>query len=65
MPDIVGTEFASLEDAREEAVHLAGTLLREHSKEFWTGESWHMEVHDEADRLLFTLAFTAKAEPLK
>lgn len=63
MPDIDGTLLAGPEEAREEAVRLSGSLLKEIGKDFWKGETWFMEVEDEADGLLFTLTFSAQVGP--
>ena len=60
MPDIEGTVLPDVDSAREEAVRLSGALLKEHGKLFWSSEPWMLEVHDEADRYLFGLTFTAK-----
>ena len=65
MPDIEGAELSGLDAAREEAVRLSGALLNENAHDFWRGEAWSMEVHDEADTVLFTLTFTATEGPLR
>lgn len=59
LPDADGTELPDLDAAREEAVRMAGTLLNEHARAFWSGEPWFMEVQDEWDVPLFTLSFAA------
>jgi hypothetical protein len=61
MPDIEGTVLPDPDAAREEAIRLSAALLKEHAEAFWTGEPLMLEVHDEADRYLFGLTFTAQS----
>jgi hypothetical protein len=64
MPDLDGTELASLSSARKEAVILAGALIKEHGQSFWDSQEWHMEVTDESGILLFRLDFMATEGPV-
>lgn len=59
MPDIEGTVLPDLQAARTEAVRFSAALLNDSAEEFWAGEHWFMEVHDEFDLPLFTLTFSA------
>lgn len=61
MPDQDGTELPGIDDARAEAVSLAGALLKDLDGEFWShGGQWTMHVTDEQSRLLFSLHFGAE-----
>lgn len=53
--DDEGLEFASLEDARTEAVRYAGEVLCHQPGVVWQGEDFRVEVTDESQLLLFTL----------
>jgi hypothetical protein len=56
-----GTELSGIEEAQAEAVLLAGAMLKELDREFWTeGVHWTMHVTDERRRLLFSLHFSAE-----
>jgi hypothetical protein len=59
IPDATGTEVASLEEAKAQAVVFAGELLRDSGARFWQGEDWMIEVADEDGLTLFTLMFMA------
>ncbi|MBX9934233.1 MAG: hypothetical protein K2Y56_22405 [Methylobacterium sp.] len=56
-PDPDGTELADIKAAREEAIVLAGSLLRDEGRKLRPGEDWRMEVTDEAGALLCHLDF--------
>jgi hypothetical protein len=58
-----GTELASLQEAREEAVRLSGQMLRERAARFWEGEKWRLDVASPADVPLFTLIVAAFDAP--
>jgi hypothetical protein len=58
-PDALGTECATLQDARVEAVRRIGRLLAEEAARFWTGDEWTMDVTDPTGLNLFTLTFMA------
>lgn len=62
-PDALGSECASLQAARIEAVQRAGRLLAEDAARFWTGDEWSMEVTDPTGLTLFTLMFMAANSP--
>lgn len=60
-PDPEGTEMSGVDEARAEAISLAGEVLRELDGAFWhQGSPWTMHVTDERNRLLFSLHFGAK-----
>jgi hypothetical protein len=61
-PDPDGTELASAEAARHEAVRLAGRLLEDHAREFWDTGRWWVKVTDDAGRVLFRLELSAHDE---
>lgn len=54
-PDDEGLEFASMTDARLEAVRYAGEVLRYHPTLVWKGEDFRIEVTDEKQLVLFTV----------
>jgi hypothetical protein len=56
--DTEGTEFASLEDARVDAVRLAGAMLTDHAPIFWKEHDWELQVTDAANLTVFTLSVT-------
>ena len=58
LPDRTGTELADWQDARLEAIRLAGAILREDARRIALGEDWRMEVTDETGLMLFRLDFT-------
>ena len=62
-PDTLGTECASLQDARVEAVERIGRLLAEQAARFWTGSEWSMDVTDPNGLTLFSLMFMAANSP--
>ena len=57
--DSEGTELANLRQARIEAIHLAGSILRDEGDEFWNGEQWHMNVTDASGQSVLKLRFSA------
>jgi len=62
-PDTLGTECATLDAARVEAVQRIGRLLAEEAARFWTGDEWTMDVTDGSGLTLFTLMFMAANSP--
>ena len=57
--DNEGTELAGLREARVEAIHLAGSILRDEGDKFWKGEEWHMNVTDASGLSVLKLRFSA------
>lgn len=57
-PDIEGSELASLAEAREEAVRLAGAIVKDDADRIAVGEPWRMEVTDRQGHLQLRLEFT-------
>jgi hypothetical protein len=62
-PDREGTDLPDWSAGREEAIRLAGELLRDSAKQMALGEDWRMEVTDEAGLILFRLDFTVMTSP--
>ena len=58
--DHEGIELPDIFAAQEQAILLSGELLREMGGRFWDGETWSLEVADEAGRMLFILRFSAE-----
>ena len=54
-PDDEGLEYATLEQARVEAVRYAGEVLRDHPTLVWQGEDFRVEVTDKNKSVLFTI----------
>ncbi len=63
IPDHIGREFVSLEDARIHAVVMSADLLKENPSRFWEGEEWQLEVRDDARLIQFILTFMATNAP--
>jgi len=63
MPDEEGQELRDLTAARDEAVKLAGALLRDEPRTFWNGDQWDMNVCDDRGLTLFRLTFFATDAP--
>ena len=58
-----GMEFASIRDARIEAVRYAGEVIKDHPTLVWTGEDFRIEVTDENALLLFTVVVVGVDAP--
>ena len=58
--DHEGTELRDLDEAKSDAVHLAGHSIADMGDKFWTkGEEWRLEVTDSSGTVLFALKFSA------
>lgn len=57
--DLAGSEFASLDQARTQAIEFAGELLKDHSHLIWDGHDLRVEVLDERRVPLFTVVIAA------
>jgi len=57
--DDMGTEFATLDEVRSEALFAAGSMLRELGREFWQAPIWTMRVTDRSGEIVVKLNFTA------
>ncbi|MBB5717049.1 DUF6894 family protein [Sphingomonas aerophila] len=55
-PDVVGLELPTLEAARLEAARYIGELIRFKPDLVWAGEEVRVEVTDERQLVLFTIA---------
>jgi hypothetical protein len=60
IPDAEGTEFSDMAAVRGAALKMAGELLRDGGKEFWSGHEWRMHVLDERGNEALTLRFQAE-----
>jgi hypothetical protein len=61
--DREGTELGSLEEAQEEAVRLAGQMLRDGAPNFWKDGKWRLDVASPTGVPLFTLVVAAFEAP--
>jgi hypothetical protein len=50
-----GTELASPDEAKTQAVRFASAWLRDHPDRIWEGANLKVEVSDESGTLLFTV----------
>ena len=55
-----GTELSGPAEAREQAVIVAGTMLRDNAKQFWNHGGWRLVVFDENGDIVCGLRFTAE-----
>jgi hypothetical protein len=62
-PDPDAIELKDLADAKCAAVKMAGRIICDSSKEFWSRSEWQMTVSDENDLTLFTLDFVGIEAP--
>jgi hypothetical protein len=53
-PDGEGVEFATISEARIEAVKFAGRMLHDRPDLAWRGEEYRVEVTDQNQLILFT-----------
>ena len=60
-PDLQGSEWKNLAEARVEAVRYAAEVLKEMPERFWHCEEWTMTVSDHNRKMLFTLKFLAES----
>lgn len=58
--DTEGTELRGLTEAHSQAITMAGEIMRDARRKFWTGNDWQMHVTDDAKRTLFKLKFSAE-----
>ena len=58
--DTDGTELAGLDEARTQAIMMAGEMLKDYEATFWRGELWQMNVLDEAGLTVCRLNFSAE-----
>ncbi|HEV2818193.1 MAG TPA: hypothetical protein VGW40_13355 [Allosphingosinicella sp.] len=57
--DLDGTECATLDEARLQAIRFAGELLRYHADAIWEGHDLRVEVSNGARTPLFLVAVSA------
>lgn len=58
--DTDGTELTGLTEAHSQAITMAGEIMRDARRKFWTGSDWQMHVTDDCRRTLFKLKFSAE-----
>ncbi len=58
-----GSELPNLQDAKKEAVRLAGAMMRDDPALFLTRERWSVEVSDREGLPLFSLNVVATEAP--
>ncbi|WP_424139106.1 DUF6894 family protein [Roseomonas chloroacetimidivorans] len=64
LADKEGTEIGGLKEAREEAVRLAGQMLRDGAQQFWEDGKWRLDVASPAGVVLFTIVVAAFDAPI-
>jgi hypothetical protein len=62
-PDDTGTELPDWQEARLEAIRLAGAIFKDEAQKVALGEAWHMDVADEQGLVLFRLDFVSHDAP--
>jgi hypothetical protein len=58
--DVDGTELTNLAEAHSQAITMAGEIMRDARRKFWTGSDWQMHVADDTKRTIFKLKFSAE-----
>jgi hypothetical protein len=58
--DSDGTVLANLAEAHSQAITMAGEIMRDARRKFWSGNDWQMHVTNDAKRTLFKLKFSAE-----
>lgn len=58
--DGIGTEFADLYAAQDQAVRAAGEAIRDLGGQLFDHSHWKMEVNDDAGKMLFTLTLSVE-----
>ena len=58
--DVDGHELPTIDHAKREAVRHMGQLLITQPKQFWSGETWTLEVPCEGKGAIFEVQFCAK-----
>lgn len=61
MPEEVGTELRYEQTAKNQAVVLAGEMLKELDGDFWTSSMWKLDVVDEADGEVCQLVVSSRS----
>lgn len=62
--DDTGTELSDWQEARVEAIRLAGEIFRDDAQRIALGEDWHIEVADERQLVLFRFDFISLESPV-
>ncbi|WP_128291273.1 DUF6894 family protein [Afifella aestuarii] len=58
--DREGTEITDTHTAQAEAVRMAGEIMRDMGRQFWTGDEWRLEVIDAEGNRIFVVRFSAR-----
>lgn len=61
--DDVGMDFATVREARIEAVRYASEVMRDHPTLIWTGQDFRIEVTNADKLLLFTVVVVGVDAP--
>jgi hypothetical protein len=64
LPDRSGTELRDIYTAQDQAVRMAGELLRELRATLWNDGEWELEVTDAHGAILFVLRVLAEESPM-
>jgi hypothetical protein len=57
LTDEDGTPLANREEARAHAITIAGELLRDAGRKFWSGKEWRLLVTDETGANVWRVRF--------
>jgi len=60
IPDTEGTECATADEIKAQAIKSAGAMLKDMGLQVWTTNRWYMFVTDETSRTLLKLGFDAE-----
>ncbi|SEH88937.1 hypothetical protein SAMN02799636_04301 [Methylobacterium sp. 275MFSha3.1] len=63
MLDDTGTELADWQEARIQAIELAGAVIKDEAKHIALGEDWRIEMTDERKLVLFRFDFITLEAP--
>jgi len=61
--DVDGTEVANLQEAKCEAIRMAGRIICEEAAEFWDSAEWTMTVTDDRGLTQFQLQIIGTEAP--
>jgi hypothetical protein len=63
LDDEEGCEYASEDQAREEAIETCGEMIRDLHARLAKGEEWRMEVANEQRKIVFVIRITVEKGP--
>lgn len=55
LTDTEGQEFSSFEDARCEAIHTCGKMMRDAADAFWGSRPWNVSVTDDTGLIMWEI----------